>query len=69
MTNINIANPVLFYQNPIDIYQTQNGSTQVNGIPTELYSCRGCNQNLASDNPASQYQRQKLIQNTVRVKS
>jgi hypothetical protein len=35
----------------------------------ELYSCRGCNQNLASDNPASQYQRQKLIQNTVRVKS
>jgi hypothetical protein len=35
----------------------------------ELYSCRGCNQNLASDNPASQYQRQKLIQNTVRVNS
>uniref|UniRef100_A0A6C0F2M2 Uncharacterized protein n=1 Tax=viral metagenome TaxID=1070528 RepID=A0A6C0F2M2_9ZZZZ len=29
--------------------------------------CRGCNRNLASNDPASQYQRQKLIQNTVRV--
>lgn len=64
-----MKNSVLFYQNPIDIYQTQNGSTQVNGMSTEINSCRGCNQNLASDNPASQYQRQKLIQNTVRVKS
>lgn len=69
MTSINIAKPILFYQSPIDIYQTQNGSTQVDGRPTEAYSCRGCNQNLASDNPASQYQRQKLIQNTVRVKA
>lgn len=32
-------------------------------------SCRGCNQNLASNDPASQYQRQKIIQNTVRVRS
>lgn len=69
MTSINIGNPIVFYQTPIDIYQTQNGSTQVNGMPSEIYSCRGCNQNLASDNPASQYQRQKLIQNTVRVKA
>jgi len=29
--------------------------------------CRGCNRNLASNDPASQYQRQKIIQNTVRV--
>jgi hypothetical protein len=35
----------------------------------ELNSCRGCNRNLSSNNPASQYQRQKLIQNTVRVAS
>jgi hypothetical protein len=71
MSNIrvNLLSPVLFYQTPIDILQTQNGSTQVNGVPTEIYSCRGCNQNLASNNPASQYQRQKLIQNTVRVQS
>jgi hypothetical protein len=41
----------------------------MNGEPTELNSCRGCNTNLASNNPASQYQRQKLIQNTVRVAS
>lgn len=69
MTDINLLSPVLFYQNPIDIYQTQEGSTQMTGMPSELNSCRGCNQNLASDNPASQYQRQKLIQNTVRVAS
>lgn len=33
------------------------------------FSCRGCNSNLASNSSASQYQRQKLIQNTVRVSS
>jgi hypothetical protein len=69
MNSVNLLSPVLFYQNPIDIYQTQNGSTQVNGSACEINSCRGCNQNLASNNPASQYQRQKLIQNTVRVAS
>ena len=67
MTNINLLSPVLFYQNPIDIYQTQNGSTQVDGSACGYSSCRGCNNNLASNDPASQYQRQKLIQNTVRV--
>lgn len=35
----------------------------------EKFRCRNCNNNLSSNNPASQYQRQKLIQNTVRVKS
>jgi hypothetical protein len=69
MTSINLPSSFLFYQNPVDIYQTQNGSTQVNGRPTEINSCRGCNKNLASDDPASQYQRQKIIQNTVRVQS
>jgi hypothetical protein len=34
-----------------------------------IYNCRNCNKNLASNNPASQYQRQKIIQNTVRVSS
>jgi hypothetical protein len=32
-----------------------------------IYRCRGCNNNLTSNDPASQYQRQKIIQNTVRV--
>lgn len=32
-------------------------------------TCRNCNGNLSSNNPASQYQRQKIIQNTVRVPS
>lgn len=69
LLGINLLSPVLFYQNPIDIFQTQEGSTQVNGLPLVINNCRGCNQNLASNNPASQYQRQKLIQNTVRVHS
>ena len=33
------------------------------------YRCRDCNKNLTANNPASIYQRQKIIQNTVRVKS
>jgi hypothetical protein len=68
-TRVNLLSPVLFYKNPVDIFQIQNGSTQVDGKSTEFKSCRGCNQNLASNDPASQYQRQKLIQNTVRVYS
>ncbi len=68
LLGINLLSPVLFYQNPVDIYQTQNGSTQVyGGGPCEFNCNRMCNQNLASNDPASQYQRQKLIQNTVRV--
>ena len=32
-----------------------------------IYRCRGCNNNLTANDPASQYQRQKIIQKTVRV--
>jgi len=67
LLGINLLSPVLFYQNPVDIYQTQEGSTQVDGSACGYGSCRGCNNNLASNDPASQYQRQKLIQNTARV--
>jgi hypothetical protein len=68
LLGINLLSPVLFYQNPVDIYQTQEGSTQVTGGgQCDLPCGRRCNQNLASNDPASQYQRQKLIQNTVRV--
>ncbi len=35
----------------------------------QINPCRSCNKNLSSNDPASQYQRQKIIQNTVRVKS
>lgn len=66
---IDLLKNVLFYQNPIDIYQTQQGSTQMTGTPCVFNSCRGCNNNLAGADPASQYQRQKIIQNTVRVQS
>lgn len=64
LLGINLLNPLLFYQNPVDIYQTQ-----ISGSSCGYGSCRGCNKNLSSNDPASQYQRQKLIQNTVRVPS
>lgn len=53
------------------IYQTDitGNSIKLSSNGTELYNCRGCNKNLTSNNPASQYQKQKIIQNTVRVAS
>jgi hypothetical protein len=59
-----MTDPFIFYQDPADIYNTR---TKINITENQQHSCRQCNQNLASNNPASQYQRQKLIQNTVRV--
>jgi len=61
--SLNLLSPVSFLTNPVDLYETQNGKS------AELYTCRGCNLNLTSNDPASQYQRQKIIQNTVRVYS
>ena len=47
-----------------------NGDTQLYFGPLQYFGrCRGCNSNLASNCPASQYQRQKIIQNQVRVQS
>ena len=43
-----------------------DADTGVNKNPL-IYRCRGCNNNLTSNDPASQSQRQKIIQNTVRV--
>jgi hypothetical protein len=42
------------------------GYNSVSPVPIG-YSCRGCNTNLASNDGPSQYQKQKIIQNTVRV--
>ena len=44
------------------IMTNENSQCQIN-------PCRSCNKNLTSNDPASQYQRQKIIQNTVRVPS
>jgi hypothetical protein len=55
MNGLDLLAPFL-YQNPLGCEP-----------PQEIFSCRGCNNNLAGMDPASQYQRQKLIQNTVRV--
>ena len=53
----------------LSVNQNWDGSTeQKNGILDNFTNkCRGCNRNLTSNDPASQYQRQKIIQNTVRV--
>lgn len=37
--------------------------------PKFYYRCNSCDTNLTSNTPANQYQRQKIIQNTVRVAS
>jgi hypothetical protein len=37
------------------------------GLPPYYYRCRNCDTNLNGDSPADQYQKLKLIQNTVRV--
>jgi hypothetical protein len=69
LLGINLLSPLLFYQDPVDVYQTQEGSTQEYGFPTEFGSCKGCSKNLAGYTPAAQYHRQKIIHNTVRVQS
>jgi len=49
-----------------DSYLIENDGYNPRNEPL-VYRCRGCNNNLASNDPASQYQRQKIIQKTVRV--
>ena len=49
-----------------DSYLIENDGYNPKGEPF-VYRCRGCNNNLSSNDPASQYQRQKIIQKTVRV--
>ena len=52
------------------INEDLNGDTQLYFGPLQYFGrCRGCNNNLAGNDPASQYQRQKIIQNQVRVMS
>lgn len=45
------------------------GYPKQNGLEPFIYRHRGCDNNLNSNTPANQYQRLKLIQNTVRVES
>ena len=47
-----------------------NGSTyKPFAVEPYGYRCRGCNIGLSGNTPADQYQKQKIIQNTVRVYS
>ena len=44
-----------------------NEPNKLVGLPQYYYRCRSCNTNLTGNTPADQYQKLKLIQNTVRV--
>ena len=44
-----------------------NNPNKILDLPPYYYRCRNCNTNLTGNTPAEQYQRLKLIQNTVRV--
>ena len=46
-----------------------NNPSKILGLPPHYYRLRSCDTNLTSNTPANQYQRLKLIQNTVRVSS
>jgi hypothetical protein len=46
-----------------------NNANKLLGLPAYYYRLRSCDTNLTSNTPANQYQRLKLIQNTVRVYS
>jgi hypothetical protein len=52
-----------FYYNPFEV------ATNKKNLNPFYYRVRNCDTNLTSDTPANQYQRQKIIQNTVRVAS
>lgn len=44
-----------------------NNPNKLFGLPPFIYRQRGCNTHLTGNTPADQYQKQQLIQNTVRV--
>ena len=44
-----------------------NNPNKIVGLPPFIYRKRGCDSNLTGNTPADQYQKQQLIQNTVRV--
>ena len=46
-----------------------NQNYKSNGLVPFFYRVRNCDTNMTSNTPANQYQRQKIIQNTVRVPS
>jgi hypothetical protein len=43
------------------------GLNNIGTLPASYYRVRNCDTNLTANTPSNQYQRQKLIQNTVRV--
>ena len=62
------ATAIVDINNPYIKYKSVSDSSP-NGLSSVYYRCRNCDTNLTTNTPASQYQRLKLIQNTVRVPS
>jgi len=46
-----------------------NNPNKIINLQPFIYRCRSCDTNLTSNTPANQYQRLKIIQNTVRIAS
>jgi len=65
--NVNNCCPKFFPPNRTSLVQIHNSKNC--GLSYEYYRCRNCDTNLNSNTPAAQYQKQKLIQNTVRIDS
>lgn len=65
--NVNNCCPKFFPANRTSLVQMHNTNTC--DVSYEYYRCRNCDTNLNSNTPAAQYQKQKLIQNTVRIDS
>ena len=59
----------LINNHPENINQLYNDKSDIDTSNCRTNQCRSCNKNLTSNDPASQYQKQKIIQNTVRVPS
>jgi hypothetical protein len=59
---------MIFSRNDL-IINKYNCLSLYDNYPKYYYRCSSCDTNLTSNTPANQYQRQKIIQNTVRVPS
>jgi hypothetical protein len=69
ITNIPQYPPQAFPTNQTALVQQYDFASNGTNDYYNYYRCRNCDTNLTTNTPSSQYQKQKLIQNTVRIDS
>ena len=69
ITNIPQYPPQAFPTNRTGLVQVYDLAYNNSNENSYYYRCRNCDTNLNTNTPSSQYQKQKLIQNTVRIDS